>query len=94
MPVALAKQEIPMSKTTQSRGDVAGDFTNEMLETLLYSACCWTWFEKCKHICGTITSELLRDLSINPYRKHNIIAEWLQDYRPTDYRDIMEAIAS
>ncbi|WP_341530472.1 NAD(P)/FAD-dependent oxidoreductase [Nostoc sp. UHCC 0302] len=38
--------------------------------------------------------ELLHDLSINPYRKHNIIAEWLQDYRPTDYRDIDEAIAS
>lgn len=33
--------------------------------------------------------ELLRDLSMNPYRKHNIIAEWLQDYRPTDYRDLI-----
>lgn len=33
--------------------------------------------------------ELLCDLSINPHRKHNIIAELLQDYRPTDYRDLL-----
>ncbi|MEG4115304.1 MULTISPECIES: NAD(P)-binding domain-containing protein [unclassified Microcoleus] len=38
--------------------------------------------------------ELLRDLSINPYRKHNIIAEWLQDYRPTDYRALLVQITS
>jgi dimethylaniline monooxygenase (N-oxide forming) len=38
--------------------------------------------------------ELLRDLSINPHRKHNIIAEWLQDYRPTDYREEIAVIHS
>jgi cation diffusion facilitator CzcD-associated flavoprotein CzcO len=36
--------------------------------------------------------ELLCDLSINSYRKRNIIAEWLQDYCPTDYRDLLAEI--
>ncbi len=33
--------------------------------------------------------ELLRDASINPRRKTNWLAEWLQDYRPTDYKDVL-----
>lgn len=32
--------------------------------------------------------ELLQDASINPRRKPNWLAEWLQDYRPSDYKDI------
>ncbi|MBD1849042.1 NAD(P)-binding domain-containing protein [Leptolyngbya sp. ST-U4] len=38
--------------------------------------------------------ELLGDLSINPYRKSNPITEWLQDYRPADYRDLVTEMAS
>ena len=33
--------------------------------------------------------ELLRDASINPRRKTNWLAEWLQDYRPSDYKDVL-----
>lgn len=36
--------------------------------------------------------ELLRDFGANPYRKKNIFAEWLTDYRPADYRQVLEDI--
>lgn len=36
--------------------------------------------------------ELLSDASINPRRKANKFAEWLQDYRPRDYRDVLADI--
>ena len=36
--------------------------------------------------------ELLKDASINSRRKSNPISEWLFDYRPKDYRKILEAI--
>ncbi|MGR8981136.1 MAG: flavin-containing monooxygenase [Gammaproteobacteria bacterium] len=36
--------------------------------------------------------ELLKDASINPRRKSNKLAELLLDYRPRDYRDVLEAI--
>lgn len=36
--------------------------------------------------------ELLKDFGANPYRKKNFFAEWLTDYRPADYRDILADI--
>ncbi len=36
--------------------------------------------------------ELLRDAGIDPKRKSNVLAEWLQDYRPSDYRQVLEGI--
>ncbi len=33
--------------------------------------------------------ELLRDAAINPYRKTNWLAEWLQYYRPSDYKNVL-----
>lgn len=38
--------------------------------------------------------ELLNDASINPRRKKNRLAEWLQDYRPSDYRDVVAEVES
>ncbi len=32
--------------------------------------------------------ELMRDIGVDPYRKSNKIAEWLQYYGPSDYRDL------
>jgi len=37
--------------------------------------------------------ELLRDFGANPYRKKNVFAEWLTDYRPADYREILTDMA-
>ncbi len=36
--------------------------------------------------------ELLCDAGLEPKRKTNILAEWLQDYRPSDYRQVIEEI--
>jgi dimethylaniline monooxygenase (N-oxide forming) len=36
--------------------------------------------------------ELLNDLGINPRRKSNPLAELLSDYRPRDYRKVLEAV--
>lgn len=33
--------------------------------------------------------ELLSDFGANPYRKKNVLAEWLCDYRPADYRKVL-----
>jgi hypothetical protein len=38
--------------------------------------------------------ELLRDMGVNPYRKKNIFSEWLTDYRPADYREVLADVAS
>lgn len=37
--------------------------------------------------------ELLRDFGGNPYRKNNIFSEWLTDYRPADYKEVLSEIA-
>lgn len=37
--------------------------------------------------------ELLRDIGVNPYRKSNVFSEWLTDYRPTDYKEVMSEVA-
>jgi len=37
--------------------------------------------------------ELLRDMTINPYRKKNLFLEWFSDYRPADYREVLSEIA-
>jgi dimethylaniline monooxygenase (N-oxide forming) len=37
--------------------------------------------------------ELLRDMGINPYRKKNLFLEWLSDYRPADYREVLSSIS-
>jgi hypothetical protein len=29
---------------------------------------------------------------INPYRKKNKLLEWLSDYRPADYREVLSEI--
>lgn len=36
--------------------------------------------------------ELLKDISINPYRKKKWFLEWFSDYRPVDYRNILTEI--
>lgn len=38
--------------------------------------------------------ELLNDLAINPFRKPNRLAELLSDYRPRDYREILETVGN
>lgn len=38
--------------------------------------------------------ELLHDASLEPNRKSNLVAEWLQDYRPSDYRQLVEEVGS
>lgn len=37
--------------------------------------------------------ELLRDAGIDPNRKSNVFAEWLQDYRPSDYRTLIQELS-
>ncbi|CAG7857048.1 dimethylaniline monooxygenase (N-oxide forming) [biofilm metagenome] len=37
--------------------------------------------------------ELLNDFGVNPYRKKNVFAEWLTDYRPADYKDVLADVA-
>lgn len=37
--------------------------------------------------------ELLQDANINPRRKTNWFAEWLQDYRPGDYKDVLTGVS-
>jgi dimethylaniline monooxygenase (N-oxide forming) len=36
--------------------------------------------------------ELLIDFGANHYRKKNIFAEWLTDYRPSDYREVLSGV--
>lgn len=36
--------------------------------------------------------DLLRDIGINPYRKKHKLLEWLSDYRPADYREVLAEI--
>jgi len=36
--------------------------------------------------------ELLIDFGANPYRKKNVFAEWLADYRPSDYREVLSGV--
>ena len=36
--------------------------------------------------------ELLRDMAVNPYRKKNWFLEWFSDYRPVDYKEVLENI--
>jgi hypothetical protein len=36
--------------------------------------------------------ELLRDMSISPFRKKNLFLEWFGDYRPSDYRKILSEL--
>jgi cation diffusion facilitator CzcD-associated flavoprotein CzcO len=36
--------------------------------------------------------ELLRDMSISPFRKKNLFLEWFADYRPSDYRKILSEL--
>lgn len=38
--------------------------------------------------------DLLRDMAINPYRKKNRFLEWFSDYRPTDYKEVLNDINS
>jgi dimethylaniline monooxygenase (N-oxide forming) len=38
--------------------------------------------------------ELLNDAALNPHRKSNRLAELLQDYRPSDYREILNSIGN
>jgi hypothetical protein len=38
--------------------------------------------------------ELLMDMGINPYRKKNRWLEWLSDYRPADYCDVLAGVAN
>lgn len=37
--------------------------------------------------------DLLRDFGADPYRKANRLSEWLKDYRPADYRAVMNITA-
>ncbi len=37
--------------------------------------------------------ELLRDFGANPHRKKNVFLEWLTDYRPADYREVLSEVA-
>jgi hypothetical protein len=37
--------------------------------------------------------ELLRDFGANGYRKNYIFSEWLTDYRPADYKEVLSEIA-
>lgn len=36
--------------------------------------------------------ELLRDMSILPFRKKNLFLEWFGDYRPSDYRKVLSEL--
>ena len=36
--------------------------------------------------------ELLKDMGINPWRKKSKLAEWFQDYRPSDYREVLSEV--
>ncbi|MCS5631539.1 MAG: NAD(P)/FAD-dependent oxidoreductase [Pirellulaceae bacterium] len=39
---------------------------------------------------GHFHDELVRDIGISPWLKSNPVFEWLQDYRPVDYRSVLD----